>query len=113
VTVGILIGTDKTIEDKEFPDLRSLQEAVEGYIEPVTLSDGSTMWVNEEYRYQFGPERYNSIASDVAGLGGRPDLMLTLILGPVVIQGPPDQDGNSTPPTEQARRWVRRVAREA
>lgn len=113
MTTGIYIGPDKTVEDREYPDLRSLQEAVKGYIEAVRLADGGVMWVNEEFRYSFTTSDFNSIASDVCGLGGRPDLMLGGILGPVVIQGPADDDGNTTAPTDQARRWVRRVAREA
>lgn len=113
MTKGIYISPDKTVEERDFSGLKSLQEAVKGYIEAVTLSDGSAMWVNEEYLYSFGPEAFNSIATDVAGLGGRPDLLLRGILGPVVIQGPADHNGNTLPPTDKARRWVHRVAREA
>lgn len=113
MTKGIYISPDKAVEERDFSGLKSLQEAVKGYIEAVTLSDGSVMWVNEEYWYSFGPEDFNSIAGDVAGLGGRPDLMLSGILGPVVIQGPADHDGNTLGPTDLARRWVHRVRREA
>lgn len=111
---GIIIRADKTLTDVEVGDLASYQAAVEGNIEAVTLSDGTTMYVNEEYRYQFGPEAFNSVASDVCGLGGRLDIMLHGgILGPVLVVGPVDDDGYDTDITDRARRWIRRVHREA
>ncbi len=117
--IAIAIYPDKRVEDVHLPMppasiLKSLQEIVEGWIEAVGLSDGSTMYVNEEGLYRFGPEDFNSIATDVCGLGGRPDIMLGAgIRGPVAILGPLDADGYDTTVTDKARRWVRRVAREA
>lgn len=114
---AVAIYPDKRVEFKEFPakesNLEAFQEIVDGWIEPVTLTDGSTMYVNEEFRYKFTADDYNSIASDVAGLGGRPDLMLTGILGGVVIVGPVDDEGYDTSLTDAARKWVQRVKREA
>jgi len=111
---AIIIKRDKTITERNVGSLQDMQAIVEGYIEAVRLRDGSTMWVNEEFRLgQFGPDDFNSIASDVAGLGGRPDLLFTGILGDVFITGPPDADGYETDATHTAREWVRRVALEA
>lgn len=110
---GIAIYPDKRVEEVTIGSYKDYQQIVQGYIEPVTLSDGSTMYVNEEFLYSFGPDAFNSIASDVAGLGGRQDLMLTGILGPVVIVGPLSRSGYSTDVTDTARRWVQRVKREA
>lgn len=108
----IVITSDKVVSEREIEGLAAMQAIVEGLIEPVDLSDGSTMFVNEEFAYM--PNlRFNSIASDVAGLGGRGDLMIRGIAGNVFIAGPPDDDGNTTDVTDKARRWVRRVAREA
>lgn len=111
---AIVIKRDKTLVEREVSGIRDMQSIVEGYIEAVGLSDGSTMWVNEEFRLgQFGPADFNSIASDVAGLGGRLDLTMFGILGDVFITGPADKWGNETDVTEVARGWVKRVANEA
>jgi hypothetical protein len=110
---AIVIKRDKIIIEQTVDGLREMQSIVEGYIEAVRLKDGSTMWVNKEYRFQFGLGDFNPIASDVAGLGGRQDLMLSGILGDVFITGPPDSEGGETDVTDQARLWVRRVAHEA
>lgn len=113
VVKAIKISPDKTVTEVELNGLRDFQAAVEGYIECVTLKDGSGLFCNEDYRYQFSHDDFNSIATDVCGLGGRPDVMLQGILGPVVIAGPPDRRGDTTDVTDTARRWVKRVAREA
>lgn len=110
---GIAIYPDKRVEEVEVFLLEDYQAIVNGYIEAVGLKSGDTMYVNEEYWYRFGPTDLNSIAMDVAGLGGRPDLMLNGILGPVVVLGPLDDEGNDTDISDQARRWIKRVAREA
>jgi hypothetical protein len=110
---GIAIYPDKRVAEVELSDLADYQGIVEGWIEAVTLVDGSTLYCNEEYRYKFGPHEVNWIASDVASLGGRPHFLFDPILGPVVIVGPPDDEGYDTDITDDARRWVRRVGREA
>lgn len=113
MTKAIKITSDKVVEEIEVEDYRDMQAVVEGLIEAVELSDGSTMYVNEEFLFQFGPDRYNSIATDVAGLGGRMDLLMRGILGNVLIVGPVDDEGYDTDVTDKARRWVKMVAREA
>lgn len=111
---GIAIYPDKRVEEITVSGLSDMQAVVDGYIEPITLKDGSTLYVNEEYLYRFGSPDFNSIASDVAGLGGRPEFMLRQpILGPALLVGPVDAEGNDTDVTATARRWVQRVAREA
>lgn len=111
---GLVIRPDKTITDTTFSSLSDYQTAIGGYIEAVVLRDGTTMFVDEEFLLKgYGPEDLNSIATDVAGLGGRPDLLLSGILGPVVVVGPVDNQGNETDITPQARRWIERVMREA
>ena len=109
--VGLAIGADKTISEIPVPDLAAKQAAVGGWIEPVTLKDGSTLYVNEEGALTGLP--FNSIATDVAGLGGRPDLLLRGIVGDVLLVGPVDAAGETLGVTAQGRRWVQRVAREA
>jgi len=110
---GILILPDKTLSEVSLRDYRDYQDAVDGTFEIVTLSDGSGLCINDGSFSQFGPEDFNSIASDVAGLGGRPDLMLLGLVGPAVMVGPVDDEGNSLDVTDQARRWIERVSREA
>lgn len=110
---AIVINPDKTVTETELSDLKSMQDAVGGYIEAVNLTFG-TLWVNEEFRLgQFGPEDFNSIGSDLCGLGGRPDLMLGGILGPVFLTGGPDGTGETLDVTVAGRNAVKRIAREA
>lgn len=110
---AIAIYPDNRVVEQTVDSLGDLQEIVGGLIQPVDLADGSTMYVNEEFLYTFGPEDSNWIASDVAGIfGGRYDLMLTGIRGPVVVVGPVDKDGYHIDVTEQARRKIRRSARQ-
>ncbi len=110
---AVRITQGKVITWTEVSGLADLQSAVEGLIEPVELSDGSTMYVNEEYLYQFDPEAVNWVASDVAGVGGMQHFLLAPIRGPVVIVGPLDEEGHDTDLTEKARRWVLEVGGEA
>lgn len=110
---GIAIYPDKRVEEVTSSSYKDLQAIVGGLIEPVTLRDGSTMYVNEEYRYVYGPDDFNSIATDVCGLGGATHILLQGILGPVVIVGPLDAEGDDTDVTDTAKRWVQRVKREA
>jgi hypothetical protein len=110
---GIAIYPDKRVEAVELNGLKDYQRIVLGLIEAVNLKGGTTMYVNEEYWYQFTISDFNSIATDVAGLGGRVDLVLAGILGPVVIVGPVDDEGYDTSITEQAQHWVECVSREA
>jgi hypothetical protein len=114
-TTGIYIHPSKHIEIRQVDGLEDLQAAVEGYIEAVYLSDGSTLWVNEEFLLgKFGPDDVNWVASDVASLGGRPEFMLYQpILGPVILCGPVDSQGGGTSFSEAGLAWVIRVAREA
>lgn len=112
--IGIIINPDKTLEERDFTSLKAKQEVVKGLIEPISLTGDHTLWINEEFRYLFNNTDFNSIATDVCGLAGRPDIMLRdPILGPVILVGPPDHKGNDTDVTDEARNWVRRVAREA
>lgn len=111
---AIAIYPDKRIVPITLGGLDDYRAIVLGWIEPVDLSFG-TLWVNEEFLLgQFGPEDVNWIASDVAGLGGRPDFMLrSPILGPVVLTGGTDREGETLGITEAGRKAVRRVGREA
>lgn len=111
MTRGVIITTDKEVTDTEVEGLKARQDIVGGLIEPVTLSDGSTMWVNEDGIALGLP--FNSIATDVCGIGGRPDVMLQGVRGNVLIVGPVDREGSDTDLTDLARRWVTRVHKEA
>ncbi len=108
---GLAVYPDKRVEEVKVDGLADMQAVVGGLIEPVTLADGSTMYVNEEGRI-FGLP-FNSIASDVAGLGGAVHVMLQGVVGPVLLLGPLDNLGDHTDLTDQVRVWVRRVAIEA
>jgi len=95
---GVHITDDKIISIVYFDgdgDLDLMQALVEGLIEAINLDTGDTMWVNEEFTYKFDVPRFNSVASDLLGALGRPDLMLSGIQGNVFITGGPDGNGNT------------------
>lgn len=110
---GIAIYPDKRVENLTVSTLKDYQSVVGGYIEAVDLTFG-TMYVNEEFLYKCDPVTdRNSIATDLAGLGGRPDLLMGGILGGVLLLGHTDKDGESTDVTEAARKALKRVVKEA
>jgi hypothetical protein len=92
--VGLRITADGGLSENKLKELEDYQQAVGGLIEPVTLKDGGTMYVNEEFLYNgSGP---NWFASDVAGVGGCPQFLLNPIRGDVVLVGPVDDEGYDT-----------------
>lgn len=111
--VAVEIRPDKTCTIREFTDLADYQRAVGGSIEGVPLDQGVMLFVNEEYLYQFGPEDVNWTASDVAGTMGRPEFCIRPILGPAVLVGPADHQGETLDVPEWAMRRFRRVCKEA
>jgi len=52
----------------------------------------------------------NSLATDVCGVGGRPDLLMQGIVGDVFIVGPTDDEGDDTDLTDLVRRIVLRCS---
>lgn len=111
---AIAIYPDKRVAEVTLDEIGDYQAIVEGYIERVELRFG-TLWVNEEFLLgQFGPEDANWIASDVAGLGGRPEFMLKYpILGPAILTGGGDRHGYTLSVTRLGREAVERVGKEA
>ena len=98
-TWWIVIGVDgTTTEHPEQPTYADLSAAVGGPLEAVTLhSPGTkahcTMYVNEEGKLEGLP--INIRASRFAHTGGH--WHRDVIVGPAVLIGPPDKDGNDTP----------------
>jgi len=89
----------KTYKDYQ-QHLEGLMEAVDMvYFDPAKMANIEfTMWVNEEYLYKFNArDHWNYTAVTVASVSGRPDLMLLGIYGPVLITGPADSRGETTP----------------
>jgi hypothetical protein len=108
--VGLRITADGGLSEIKLKELEDYQQAVGGLIEPVTLKDGGTMYVNEEFLYNgSGP---NWFASDVAGVGGCPQFLLNPIRGDVVLVGPVDDEGYDTDVQDSTRAMVQRVATE-
>ena len=117
---GVWIKRDKEVtpisyprDDSDDTSLRVLQECVAGLIEPVRLAYGGTMYVNDSYRFHFGPDDFNSIASDLAGFCGRPDLMLSGILGDVAVVGQVDYEGYDTSISDKMLEVIRKITHEA
>ena len=111
---GVVIAPDNQVRIVALSELRDYQDCVGGLIEAVDLETNRgrfTMYVNEEYTYKFDPSDRNPVAMDVAGLGGRADLLIHGILGPVVCVGPPDDEGYSTTIPWDAVRMIEFVLR--
>lgn len=77
MTNAIVIERDKTCTKMILKDLQEKQAVVGGLIMPIDLSFG-TLWVNEEGTSADG---FNSIATDLCGLGGRTDYLLRGVVG--------------------------------
>lgn len=92
--------------DTPFPDVLKVAE---------TVTVHAVMWVNEEFTYKWPntPNHFNSIATDIAGMGGRADILLTGIKGPVLLTGPTDQEGYSTDLDDAVVILAKRIQREA
>jgi hypothetical protein len=82
-------------------ELKKLQEAVDGWIEPVSFV-GFTMWVNEE-----GLLRDDLVPNAVA-FGMYP----TPIMGNIVFTGETDDEGETLPLSEAHAKTLRRIAKD-
>jgi hypothetical protein len=84
VMLVAVINVDGTVEAKEIDgSLKSMQEIVEGLIQPVDLAEDMTLWVNEEGLYR---DDYNLLASGIANIH---------LNGPAFLTGGIDEDGNT------------------
>jgi antibiotic biosynthesis monooxygenase (ABM) superfamily enzyme len=83
--------------------LRQMQEAVEGYIECVTL-DGFEMWVNEEGKLRGLP--VNEVATALwESVYGATDV----IVGNVLITGMADDEGYCTPLSAESISLIQKI----
>lgn len=82
---GLRIDPDGVIADVMIDGLPAMQKAVGGYIEPISLPDG-TMYVNDEGALQ-DPMVLNEIASKLYGAP---------LFGSVLLLGHGDRHGNDT-----------------
>ncbi len=100
-----LLKPDNTIKDYPVSEHDDYGKAVEGWIEAVSLCQtrlpgpdiSFIMWVNEEYMYKKDPLKdWNFLATSMAGMCGRPDLILQGVLGNALLTGPADLEGETT-----------------
>lgn len=70
--------------------LKTLQDAVGGYIEAITLSDDLVMWVNEDGKMNRLPFNQAATSLFMKYRGGA-----DFIVGNVVLTGGADADGNT------------------
>ena len=83
-------GLQKDIEISEDTSLKTLQDAVGGFIQAIDLL-GLTMWINEEGKIDDLP--FNPFATILwEAAFGKTDV----ILGDIVLTGLPDDEGNLT-----------------
>lgn len=103
---ALLITTDKRIVEVSINDLTDYYEHMQcDFVDVVDLSDArsrqdvGTMWVDDEFIYK--QTAVNSIATDLAGMLGRVDLLMRGIKGNVIVTGPPDRNGETTSVTSR------------
>lgn len=93
--LGIVIKADGTLERLDLSEseqeLKSLQNAVGGYVQVIELEDDFTMWANEEGKL-LGLEE-NKIATVIWEV--RFGLDTDIICGDVVFTGGMDEDGET------------------
>lgn len=76
--------------DVEFDFLSKMQNAVDGLIEPIDLSNDLTMWVNEEFLFRdsFEPNLLGTAMYQNLGATG-------IIMGTIVFTGGTDSEGET------------------
>jgi hypothetical protein len=93
--LGVVIKADGTLERLDLSEseqeLKSLQNAVGGYVQVIELKDDFTMWVNEEGKLLNLP--VNEIATVIWEV--RFGLDTDIICGDVVFTGGMDEDGET------------------
>ena len=93
--LGVVIKADGTLERLDLSEseqeLKSLQNAVGGYVQVIELEDDFTMWVNEEGKLLNLP--VNEIATVIWEV--RFGLDTDIICGDVVFTGGMDEDGET------------------
>lgn len=92
-------GERKTVdlEDPSKSELSIMQEVVGGWVEPVDVADGMTLWCNEEGKIQGLPSNYPAMQSTSAGEFLMPG---DVIAGDVIITGGTDDEGDTLGLTE-------------
>jgi hypothetical protein len=93
--LGVVIKADGTLERLDLSEseqeLKSLQNAVGGYVQVIELEDDFTMWVNEEGKLLNLP--VNEIATVIWEV--RFGIGTDIICGDVVFTGGMDEDGEA------------------
>ena len=93
--LGVVIKADGTLERLDLSEseqeLKSLQNAVGGYVQVIELEDDFTMWVNEEGKLLNLP--VNEIATVIWEV--RFGIGTDIICGDVVFTGGMDEDGET------------------
>jgi hypothetical protein len=93
--IGVVIKADGTLERLDLSvseqELKSLQNAVGGYVQVIELEDDFTMWVNEEGKLLNLP--VNEIATVIWEV--RFGIGTDIICGDVVFTGGMDEDGET------------------
>lgn len=92
-----IMSTDGAVQVVPFVDnqLKTLQTAVDGYIEAIALAPDLIMWVNEEGKMNKLP--FNQAATSILVKHGGSDY----IVGQVVFTGGNDSNGNTTGISEE------------
>ena len=89
---ALVVNADGTHEviDVSANSLSTLQNAVDGLIQPIDISDTITMWVNEEFLFRNSFEPNLLATAMYQNVGGQ-----SVIPGSVVFTGGADSEGNT------------------
>jgi len=95
---AVTLSVDGNVNVVQFVDdqLKTLQDAVGGYIERIVLAPDLTMWVNEDGRNSGLPFNQAATSILVKYKGGT-----TFIVGPVAFTGGTDPSGETAGISEQ------------
>ena len=99
---GVVIFSNGTYEEREFKQLKDLQDGVEGLIEPIRLYDGN----GESYANAYVNDEGLLIGLPVNPMAGALSFLLgnnPMLVGNMVILGNTDDDGWDTdinPPSD-------------
>lgn len=90
---AVVISVDGTAKVCEIADYDDLNAAVGGWIEAIPLGDNASAYINEEGKLRRLP--LNPVATAIAHR--KHSIRLNdFIVGPMVIVGVPDREGNDT-----------------
>ncbi len=101
---GLAVSADCEVEVVGL-SLKELQKAVDGLIEPIDITEGLTMWVNEEFLFRNEPEPNVVASAFFSAVGGT-----YAVQGTVVFTGGTDAQGETLALSKEDEQAIRQFA---